>query len=194
MRCATETRLLRVPLRAQPSDAAVAVHPLVDFRFAFEAREVNRLDTRKLSQDIPVVLGNSHRFKNYFCFGHAPLWQRLDQQSKVPKVSQGVIEGIPVHDKPLFPIDMAYSRHMPSFTAEQATAARAFLGWSRHELGAASGLSFETVRDFEYDIQSATTKSVEAVRAPFHHAGFDFYRRGKRAGVTIVMPWQDDES
>ena len=21
-----------------------------------------------------------------------------------------------------------------------------------------------------------------------------FYRRGKRAGVTIVMPWQDDES
>jgi hypothetical protein len=129
--------------------------------FYFEAREVNRLDTRKLSQDIPVVLGNSHRFKTYFCFGHAPLWQRLDQQSKVPKVSQVDIEGIPVHDKPLFPIDMAYSRHMPSFTAEQATAARAFLGWSRHELGAASGLSFETVRDFEYDIQSATTKSVE---------------------------------
>jgi hypothetical protein len=83
---------------------------------------------------------------------------------------------------------------MPSFTAERATAARAFLGGSRHELGAASGLSFETVRDFEDDIQSETTKSVEAVRAPFHHAGFDFYRRGKRAGVTIVMPWQDDES
>jgi len=112
--------------------------------------------------------------KTYFCFGHAPLWQRLDQQSKVPKVSQVDIEGNPVHDKPLFPIDMAYSRHMPSFTAEQATAGRAFLGWSRHELGAASGLSFKTVRDFEYDIQSATTKSVEAIRAPFHHAGVDF--------------------
>jgi hypothetical protein len=68
---------------------------------------------------------------------------------------------------------------MLSFTAEQATAARAFLGWSRHELGTASGLSFETVRDFEYDIQSATIKSVEAVRAPFDHAGVDFYRRGK---------------
>jgi len=50
---------------------------------------------------------------------------------------------------------------MPSFTAEQATAARAFLDWSRHELGAASGLSFETVRDFEHDVQSATTKSVK---------------------------------
>jgi hypothetical protein len=83
---------------------------------------------------------------------------------------------------------------MPSPTAEQATAARAFLGWRRHELGAACGLSFETVRDFEFHIQSATTKSVEAVRAPFHHAGFDFYRRGKRVGETIVMPWQDDES
>ena len=35
---------------------------------------------------------------------------------------------------------------------------------------------------------------VEAVRALFHHAGVDFYRRGKRVGVTIVMPWQDDES
>src|SRR5882757_10321318 len=116
--CVTETRLLRLPLRAQPSDAAVAVHPLVDFRFAFEAREVNRLDTRKLSQDIPVVLGNSHRFTNYFCSGHAPLWQRLEPQSKVPKVSQVVIKGIQVHDKPLFPIDMAYSSHMPSFRAE----------------------------------------------------------------------------
>jgi hypothetical protein len=47
---------------------------------------------------------------------------------------------------------------MPSFTAEQATAAGAFLGWSRHELGAASGPPFETVRDFEYDIQSAPTQ------------------------------------
>src|SRR5258708_39733515 len=91
VRCAPETRLLRVPLRAQPTDAALAVHPLVDFCFAFEAREVNRLDTRKLSQDIPVVLGDSHRFKTYFCFGHAPLWQRLEPQSKVPKVSQVAI-------------------------------------------------------------------------------------------------------
>ena len=41
-------RLLRVTLRAQPSDAAVAVHPLVDFGFVFETPNVNWLDTRTL--------------------------------------------------------------------------------------------------------------------------------------------------
>jgi hypothetical protein len=39
-------KLLGVALRAQPCDAALAVHPLVDFRFAFETRDLNRLDTR----------------------------------------------------------------------------------------------------------------------------------------------------
>jgi ribosome-binding protein aMBF1 (putative translation factor) len=47
---------------------------------------------------------------------------------------------------------------MPTFTVEQVTAARAFLGWSQHELGVASGLSFEIVRDFEHLKQSATKK------------------------------------
>jgi hypothetical protein len=78
----TDAALLRVTLRAQPSDAAIAVHPLVDFGFAFETRNVNRLDTRTLGQDIPVVLGNSHRFETYFCFGHALLWQQFEFKSK----------------------------------------------------------------------------------------------------------------
>jgi len=75
--------LLRVTLRAQPSDAAIAVHPLVDFDFAFETRNVNRLDTRTLGQDIPVVFGVSHRFEGNFCFGHPPLWQQFELKSKV---------------------------------------------------------------------------------------------------------------
>jgi hypothetical protein len=74
--------LLRVTLRAQPSDATVAVHPLVDVGFAFETPNVNRLDTRTLGQDIPVVLGNSHRLETYFCFGHALLWQQFELKSK----------------------------------------------------------------------------------------------------------------
>jgi hypothetical protein len=77
-----KTRLLRVTLRAQPSNAAVAVHPLVDFRFAFETRDLNRLDTRTFGDDIPVAFGNSHRFKTYFCFGHPLLCQRFDPKSK----------------------------------------------------------------------------------------------------------------
>jgi transcriptional regulator with XRE-family HTH domain len=81
---------------------------------------------------------------------------------------------------------------MPTFTVEQAIAARAFLGWSQHDLGDASGLSFETVRDFEHDERSATTKSVEAIRAAFHGAGVDFQQHGERVGTTIVvqcLPW-----
>jgi transcriptional regulator with XRE-family HTH domain len=81
---------------------------------------------------------------------------------------------------------------MPTFTVEQVTAARAFLGWSQHELGDASGLSFETIRDFERLKQSATSKSIGAIRAAFHDAGVDFQKRGKRIGVTIVLPWQDE--
>jgi hypothetical protein len=74
--------LLRITLRAQPSDAAVAVHPLVDFRFAFETRDANRLDTRTLGQDIPVALGNSYRFEIYFCFGHALVMATILIESK----------------------------------------------------------------------------------------------------------------
>jgi hypothetical protein len=53
-------------------------------------------------------------------------------------------------------------------------------------------LTFETVREFERDEQSATTKSVEAIRSAFHDAGVDFYNRGKRVDTKIVvqcLPW-----
>jgi hypothetical protein len=83
-----KTRLLRVTLSAQPSDAVVAVHPLVDFRFAFETCDLNRLDTRTFGHDIPVALGNSHRFETYFCFDHPLLCQRFDLKSKGSKVSR----------------------------------------------------------------------------------------------------------
>jgi transcriptional regulator with XRE-family HTH domain len=80
---------------------------------------------------------------------------------------------------------------MQPFTVEQVTAARAFLGWSQHELGAASGLSFETIRDFERDEQSATIKNITAIRTALHNAGVDFQEYSKRVGVTVFMPWQD---
>jgi hypothetical protein len=76
---------------------------------------------------------------------------------------------------------------MLHFSIEQAVAARAFLGWSQHE---ASGLSFETIRNFEHDELSATTESVDAIRTVFHDAGVEFQRHGKRVGITVVMPWQ----
>jgi transcriptional regulator with XRE-family HTH domain len=79
---------------------------------------------------------------------------------------------------------------MPAFTVAQAIAARAFLGWSQRDLSEAAGLSLEAVRDFEHDEQSATTKSVKAIRVAFHNAGVDFRKRGERVGTTIVVQWQ----
>jgi transcriptional regulator with XRE-family HTH domain len=81
---------------------------------------------------------------------------------------------------------------MQPFTVEQARAARAFLGWSQHELGDAAGLSFETIRDFENSRNLATAKTLAAMRNAFQKSGVEFHRRGERVGVTIVVwsqPW-----
>ena len=80
---------------------------------------------------------------------------------------------------------------MPAFTVEQAIAARAFLGWSQRDLGDASGLSFETIRDFERLKRSAPSKRIAAIRVAFHHAGVDFQKHGERVAVTIVVPGLD---
>jgi transcriptional regulator with XRE-family HTH domain len=82
---------------------------------------------------------------------------------------------------------------MPTFTGEQVTAARAFLGWSQHELGDASGLSFEAVRDFERGTRLATRDNRTAIRAAFHDAGVEFLK----TGVTIVVqcdPWSSNDT
>lgn len=67
---------------------------------------------------------------------------------------------------------------MQPFTVEQARAARAFLGWSQHELGDAAGLSFETIRDFENSRNLATAKTLAAMRNAFQKSGVEFHRRG----------------
>jgi hypothetical protein len=77
-------RLLRVTLRTQPSDTAIAVHPLVNFGFAFETLNVDRFDTRIRCEDIPIPLGNSHRFEIYFCFRHPLFPFRLQPELDKP--------------------------------------------------------------------------------------------------------------
>lgn len=88
-------------------------------------------------------------------------------------------------NKPIPEPDIGYSNAMPTFTLGQVRAARVFLGWTRVDLGEAAGLSLETIRSFERDEQSATTKSVDAIRTAFHGAGVDFLKHGKRVGVTV---------
>jgi hypothetical protein len=55
--CLIHHLLLRVTLRTQPRDAAVAIHPFVDFGFAFESGNRNRLALRTFGENIPVALG-----------------------------------------------------------------------------------------------------------------------------------------
>ena len=79
---------------------------------------------------------------------------------------------------------------MQAFTVEQVRAARAFLGWSQRELGEASGLSYETIRNFENTRNSATAQTLAAMRNAFQKSGVEFHKRGRRIGVTIMQPWQ----
>ena len=77
---------------------------------------------------------------------------------------------------------------MPTFTVEQSTAARAFLGWSQRDLGEASGLAFKTIRNAERDGASAIAKSIAA----FHDGGVHFYNMGSRVDINAVVqcdPW-----
>jgi len=50
------TGSLGVALRAQPSDAALAVHPVIDIGFAGQAGDFPGLGARVLRHNIPVVV------------------------------------------------------------------------------------------------------------------------------------------
>jgi transcriptional regulator with XRE-family HTH domain len=80
---------------------------------------------------------------------------------------------------------------MPTFTVEQARAARAFLGWTQVDLSEASRLSNQTIRKFETSIFPLAPASLVAIRRAFKKAGVEFHKCGKRIGVTVVMPWPD---
>jgi DNA invertase Pin-like site-specific DNA recombinase len=53
--------------------------------------------------------------------------------------------------------------------------------------GEASGLSFETIRNFETSQFPLSAESIAAMRKAFKKAGVEFHRRGKRIGVTIPV-------
>jgi hypothetical protein len=54
---------LRVALRPQPLDLAVACKPLVNLGFALESVHVLGFDAGALGLDLPIALRNSLRFK-----------------------------------------------------------------------------------------------------------------------------------
>jgi hypothetical protein len=71
--CGEDTQLqplFRVTLRAQPSNAAIAVHPVISISFVFQASDFPGADARILSNNTPVVLRVSDDFECHFCFCH----------------------------------------------------------------------------------------------------------------------------
>ena len=62
--------LFRVTLRAQPSNAAIAIHPVISIRFVFQASDFPGVNARILSHNTPVVLRVSDDFESHFCFCH----------------------------------------------------------------------------------------------------------------------------
>ncbi len=69
----TRCTLLSVTLRAQPLDAAVAVHPFVNLGFGFKPGDWNRFALRTFGQNIPVAFGYPDGFESYFRFCHRGL-------------------------------------------------------------------------------------------------------------------------
>ncbi|MEH2483205.1 transcriptional regulator with XRE-family HTH domain [Nitrobacteraceae bacterium AZCC 2146] len=81
---------------------------------------------------------------------------------------------------------------MRPFTVQQVCAARVFLGWSRLDLGEASGLSISTINNFEANAHPTSNEYLSAIRKAFQNAGVEF-QRGNTVGVIVsvqTQPWK----
>lgn len=65
--------LFGVALGTQPVDAAPSIQPLINFGFALETLDDPVINTRKLGQDLPVIVGNSKHLERHSLLCHAVL-------------------------------------------------------------------------------------------------------------------------
>ena len=71
-------------------------------------------------------------------------------------------------------------------TPEQCRAARAFLNWSQSKLAEASGVSRETIINFERDTHSPHASNLSALATALEEAGITFLEDdGKGMGVRF---------
>ena len=76
---------------------------------------------------------------------------------------------------------------MPTFTVQQVTAARAFLGCYRRELADASGLECAAISIFELEDRLPKKNITSAIRKAFRDAGVDFYHASGRVGLNVTV-------
>jgi DNA-binding XRE family transcriptional regulator len=65
-----------------------------------------------------------------------------------------------------------------NFTREQARAARCFLDWSRIEMAQASGVSAETIKNFQGGVFSPNASTRAAIIETFEAQGLEFVEGG----------------
>lgn len=72
-------------------------------------------------------------------------------------------------------------------TPEQSRAARAFLNWSQSKLAEASGVSRETIINFERDSHTPHASNADALMKAFEAAGITFLAdKGRGPGVRLL--------
>ena len=73
---------------------------------------------------------------------------------------------------------------MNTLTSEQSRTARALLNWPQVRLGAKTGLSEGTIRDFESDRRNYGPEKTSVIRQALEAAGIEFFVDDK--GTTQV--------
>jgi predicted transcriptional regulator len=75
---------------------------------------------------------------------------------------------------------------MTTITPAQSRAARAFLGWSRADMAKVTGISPETIQNFETGVFQARQSTIEKVIWAFEEHGLDLSGGGVRPRVVAA--------
>jgi DNA-binding XRE family transcriptional regulator len=75
-----------------------------------------------------------------------------------------------------------------NLTCEQCRAARCFLDWSREEMAEASGVSKETIKNFEHGEYAPNAATRAAILETFEAHGLEFIDGGVRVCPSCGYP------
>jgi hypothetical protein len=84
--------LFRVALRAQPSNAAIAIHPVISISFVLQTADFPCIGPRVFSRNTPIFLRVSDDFECHFCFCHGLLCMFLGKMGTCPTGSRSAAD------------------------------------------------------------------------------------------------------
>jgi hypothetical protein len=74
---------LGIALGAQPTDASIAVHPIIDIGLAVKAGDFSGFSAGVLSHDSPVVVRLTDSSESHSCFCHDTLCRQYVQKTNL---------------------------------------------------------------------------------------------------------------